>query len=80
MGISRMNWQSIDTAPKDGTVILAVTFEHYGGGEIYPHGGTMQYEGGEGRVLSGAWAYTGFMVTFPEKQPTHWMPLPEPPA
>jgi len=75
-------WQPIETAPKDGTVILGVQFLNYLGGGAFPIGATMMWEGGPGRVMKGCWAYTGHIVQIvtDEDQPTHWMPLPPPPS
>jgi len=65
-----MDWQPIETAPKDGTRFLA-----YEDGNHYalewcpdmPCGG-------------GYWAsYCGQYVTM-SPEPTHWMPLPAPPS
>lgn len=69
-------WQPIETAPKDGTPMLLIV---------------AGYEPAVGRFLPGrnAWSYLdqeeievfeGAGVTFGEWQPTHWMPLPPPPA
>lgn len=63
-----MNWQPIETAPKDGTNILVfgygdMTVVHW---NIYG----LYWNLSE----SGAYAENG------EWQPTHWMPLPPPPA
>jgi len=65
------DWQTIDTAPKDGTEVLC----HYG-----------QAWGGETVVLAwfkdwngkgnGAWVREG---DNDYADPSHWMPLPEPP-
>lgn len=76
------DWQPIETAPKDGTMILGVRVFSYPGGERFVSGATMMWEGGGGRVLSGGWAYSGFLVCMvePDHMPTHWMPLPAPPA
>lgn len=75
-------WQPIESAPKDGTIILGVRFLSYfiGDDETFTDGATMMWEGGEGRVLEGMWAYTGMMVSpvKDEHLPTHWMPLPSP--
>ena len=64
----KMEWQPIETAPKDGAKILA-----YADGSM-----TVVYwlECGDNWELaeSGSWAESG------EWEPTHWMPLPLPPA
>lgn len=64
-----MKWEPIETAPKDGTVIWV----------IQPRnnwiGGYWQYE----CIWSVCCWYHGYGDGFPEPQPTHWMPLPEPP-
>lgn len=63
-------WQPIETAPKDGSSILLFT----GTGMI------------EGNWSFGRWdqgviyaTYDGCGGTAFESNPTHWMPLPEPP-
>jgi hypothetical protein len=64
-------WQQIETAPKDGTAFLAYWLRRYPDGTRYE-------------------AITPYVVAFYERgrfwpyyleddQPTHWMPLPEPP-
>ena len=70
------NWQPIDTAPKDGTPVLLYLND----------ADQMQYHA-LGRILVGhwddhprcrCWIAGGYMRrVFP---PTHWAPLPEPPA
>lgn len=71
-----MNWQPISTAPKDGSEIIV--------GSV------------EGGVFAGFWSdvpnYWGHFGWFAESdraacdatrkpfQPTHWMPLPDPPS
>ena len=67
-----MEWQPIKTAPKDGTLFLA--WEAH-----YPYANVARWF--QGRVY---WlaeelqlAYTGSWSGHP---PTHWMPLPDPPA
>lgn len=77
-----MNWQPIETAPKDGTVVLL--FGTWAG-EIagvddaktvdigYWRGGSSDYDGDDWWRLSTGDAYSCWM------KPTHWMPLPEPP-
>lgn len=73
-----MNWQPIDTAPKDGTDILlfypsfvrGVQLGHYDVYETLRHGkSTYRSEG---------WNI-GSMISLPgmeKPEPTHWMPLP----
>jgi hypothetical protein len=58
-------WQPIETAPKDGTRLLL----------IIDHG-----EHGD-KIWTGLWA-DGWAVSYgkPENAPTHWKPLPQPPA
>ena len=62
-----MNWQPIETAPKDATILI----------------------GDVGGVHAGYWwetttGFSGWALCdqAPQEQfnPTHWMPLPEPPA
>lgn len=53
-------WQPIETAPKDGTTVLA-----YCPGNRFQKFLTDYYSEHQG----GGWLF----------QPTHWMPLPEPP-
>ena len=71
-----MNWQPIETAPKDGTDILICDMTaqtprcdlvHWNQGWIGCSSTTLEYIG---TYLS---ASVGFYM------PTHWMPLPEPP-
>jgi hypothetical protein len=80
-----MTWLLIETAPKDGSWILAWN-EVYGARQTrmgkYPKGsiGYAKWEAGDGPINLG-W------VWIEEKHnsahtwlPTHWMPLPEPPS
>ena len=59
-------WQRIDTAPKDGTVILAYC----------PDDGivTVQYF-----TVNKQWGQISDSDRLTAFYPTHWMPLPEPP-
>lgn len=81
----RLAWQPIETAPKDGTRILFYD----------PHTSSLIFAGiwddkfesdfdGEDTIYRGAWtdyavASFGF-EEYQEYSPTHWQPLPEPPA
>jgi hypothetical protein len=62
-----MTWQPIETAPKDGPPILA-----YGEGQI----AVCEWSscGYWSLVHVGMYAADGYWA-----EPTHWMPLPEPP-
>lgn len=71
-----MNWQPIETAPKDGTMILAWC-EHINA----KYAKNAVAEGWAGPVVAnwinhngGGWTWHGLAGQF-----THWMPLPEPP-
>jgi len=78
--MTEQTWQPIDTAPKDGSTILAVMIYREGG----QYGGihTIRwFEGWNG------WVCSSVMIAFDSKAdpsdaayPSHWMPLPEPPA
>jgi len=66
-------WQPIETAPKDGATTPALlAWEGVAGIDI----GWLE----EGRPSGGADAWFGSHGTAFDPQPTHWMPLPEPPA
>ncbi|WP_103171560.1 DUF551 domain-containing protein [Paracoccus sp. SY] len=62
-----MTWQPIDTAPKDGTPVLCFTPDDH----FSPVTGmdVLWFDGGH-------WLYNGDPWPW---NPTHWMPLPEPP-
>lgn len=65
--VSASEWQPIETAPKDGTQILALTK----GGDIY----AVSYDD----IFSAPWRLIN-EFGFNEHVMTHWMPLPQPPA
>jgi hypothetical protein len=70
-----MEWQPIETAPKDGTII-DVWAKYGDGGERYPNA---EFIRGEWRV----WGIDGFESPGYVKidgTATHWMPVPGPPA
>jgi hypothetical protein len=72
-----MDWQPIDTVPKDGTNVLLfadgeVTYGRWRG-EVR---GEDQEWAEEWVVPPGWWIMNTFL---PEKAPTHWIPLPAPP-
>jgi hypothetical protein len=90
-------WQSIDTAPRDGTDIIACKY-HGAGYDVCP---TVAWWEGEkfaaarspgygagwfsqsGEFVPACTAPTDevepFWTDLPGCQPTHWMPMPEPP-
>lgn len=72
-----MDWQPIETAPKDGTAVLLIV---------------VGYEPAVGSFKDRGWNYMD-IEDFPDKddwlrwlknhgpwEPTHWMPLPAPPV
>ena len=68
-----MNWQPIETAPKDGTHIIA-----FRPGNT-PHIEGMYWAVYEDTDRAGAWHWSYDGDAPRENPPTHWMPLPEPP-
>ena len=75
-------WQPIETAPKDGTYIIAVVapstsrfLQHHEGRAF-----VIRHEGFLGSGYNMGWAvYPGYGGA-PDGSFTHWMPLPAPPA
>jgi hypothetical protein len=59
------DWQPIETAPKDGSVICCA--EYWDGGWIFWPDYWRKYLEPYGEGFGGC------------RRPTHWMPLPEPP-
>lgn len=81
-----VQWQPIETAPKDGTNILVSAFHDNGLGEIYEEGGkpdVVHWSPTTKRADDGAeinWVARGTRLRSSGAfSPTHWMPLPEPP-
>jgi hypothetical protein len=87
----RISWQPIETAPRDGTLVLLLVDysegEHWiddepsGLGRTIGHNNDENVGEGEGQ----GWQFAGWCWTHDHYvegvgQPTHWMPLPEPPA
>ena len=67
-------WQPIETAPKDGSQI--VIYWPYWSSDPFIANYSGDSGGWEGeRCLTPTHA-----EAYPERQPTHWMPLPKPPA
>jgi len=67
------SWQPIETASKDGTVILGLEIQSTLGDEQMRL--PIQWIGGRWSLAWTAWADESDDCT-----PTHWMPLPEPPG
>jgi hypothetical protein len=83
-----MIWQPIETAPKDGTEIIAVFSNDYGYQEkptVYGpwtvsfRNGMWMASWGDCRVIESE-GYWGTDYKRAPLDPTHWMPLPEPPT
>lgn len=62
-----MEWQPIDTAPKDGTLFMAWCPKSKLSLMVFNN-----------PIESETWSLTGPSYVVPE--PTHWMPLPSPPS
>lgn len=67
-----MNWQSIETAPKDGTSVLL--------GEFFKGYNTEPYVASWGNLAKEGYKWVGADCDVCPFDPTHWMPLPEPPT
>ncbi|MFN7883105.1 MAG: DUF551 domain-containing protein [bacterium] len=74
-----MNWQPIDTAPKDGSEVILWHADYMAFGYHSPKGWMVTnngdyLDGGHGNdYLCNTKKYASY------QPPTHWMPLPEPP-
>jgi hypothetical protein len=74
-------WQPIETAPKDGTKVLAYIVANG-----VPYISVIWWRGEQFKDSMWKWrnaltdsATGGFADTLPNPGPTHWMPLPAPP-
>lgn len=81
-------WQPIETAPKDGTRILIfvpgdLTWKEESTGTIWPsyHAGihAARFEQEPQKWVMGDEFWSDDAKVFQYEEPTHWMPLPEPP-
>jgi hypothetical protein len=76
-------WQPIETAPKDGTVVLLCRVTGRRGPEVHP-GAWCPDEVGDGDYPWLFWEKLNASQVKPNGWdadiPTHWMPLPAPPA
>ena len=69
-----MNWQPIETAPKDVAILIYHHDDNQWRGGIGIGFSHSDYNGHKGVVTEDGRA--GWII---RPQPTHWMPLPEPP-
>lgn len=77
MGEKAPMWQPIETAPKMRTVLLfAITDTSIGNWKMATGCWCTGYEND---AKHSAWEWDGRHLRKHETQPTHWMPLPEPP-
>lgn len=72
-----MEWQPIETAPRDGTQVLL--FGKQDPHEMVNFTGPLIFSGYHD-VVDDAWCSTGTTWQGPFYTATHWMPLPPPPA
>lgn len=68
--LDAMKWQPIETAPKDGAEILVCV--------IYDVDGEQHSARWVDAFYGGRWIWFPKIISAPF-EPTHWMPLPEPP-
>ena len=77
---NRQMWQPIETAPKDGSYILAYDSESESIDVVFWHDGA-EGLGGKRKVME--WcvkdSYGDEQGGWFDSRATHWMPLPEPP-
>jgi Protein of unknown function (DUF551) len=69
-------WRQIGTAPRDGRTVLAY-LPAQAGGEVRQDVVAVFWDGSGGRRGGWATAYSGARL---DTEPTHWMPLPDPPG
>lgn len=73
-------WKPIETAPKDGRIIIgwSAGWESPTAIQWVPE---LSYQNDDGPVfVPGDWDWNGTIQCPPSHDPTHWMPLPAPPA
>ena len=71
-----MNWQPIETAPKNGSHILAYWPDVFGVANATQ---SETWFGPKGSTLDDSVWQTAYEWGGHGSDPTHWMPLPEPP-
>jgi len=80
----KTDWKPIETATKDGTLCLIWLPKPYCHPEIGKFMHRSSYKPGEKAVHTSGWVVGehhdfGSYMLGKHAQPTHWMPLPEPP-
>ena len=76
-------WQPIETAPKDGDPVLLYKPDERRSGEYVLAGYWGEWPGkADGWIAVGGQplGWHSSVVDAPQGYPTHWMPLPQPPA
>jgi hypothetical protein len=73
-----MMWKPIETAPRDGQWVLLCggDIKYRWDGDTIPQSVVGQFDGNDGWQF--AWYDSGYYGVY--ETPTHWMPLPQPPA
>lgn len=74
-----MNWQPIETAPKDGSIILLYRPTAAKWAVIAPGAWNDDHYAKHPRPYWEGWLKIGSVSEYRYWTPTHWMPLPEPP-
>ena len=70
-------WQPIETAPKDGSMVLLSDGTYVDAGFYHDGSGCYGHRGGAGFFCE---EDRGNLLTASNFQATHWMPLPPPPS
>jgi hypothetical protein len=75
-----MNWQPIETAPRNGTWVLI--WPKYASNPLVAEFSNNRWYGcyEHYKVSCGRWCEGGSVDTWPNLNPTHWQPLPPPPT
>ena len=75
--MTRSEWQPIETAPKDGSLVILYN------GTVEQGNFVAKVDSGRVSnqfVFTSSWdGLDGYLVSACDPQPTHWMPLPNPP-
>ena len=77
-----MNLKPIETAPKDGTWILLIGGYDVDAGDYFHMPAVVAFWEPMSKYSDGAWRYCFWEGDWRSEycNPTHWMPLPEPPT